>query len=50
MKYHVASVHEENKPFKCEICGKGFSQKNKVKIHVESAHEKKKPFKRRIVT
>ena len=47
---HIASVHEEKKPFKCEICDKGFSQKHNMKIHVESVHKKKKTFKRRIVT
>ena len=45
MKVHVSSVHEEKKPFKCEICHHTCSQKGHLKKHVDSVHEGKKPFK-----
>ena len=45
LNIHVASVHEENKQFKCEFCGYSCFLKSTLKIHVESVHEKKKPFK-----
>ena len=40
---HVASVHEENKPFKCEICD--YSCKASLKTHVDSVHKGKNLFK-----
>ena len=45
LKKHVVSVHEEKKPFKCEICDYSCSLKNNMKRHVESVHEGKKAFK-----
>jgi KRAB domain-containing zinc finger protein len=42
---HVASVHEEEKPIKCDICDYRFSQKSQMKRHVASVHEEEKPFK-----
>ena len=38
------TVHEKQKPFKCEICNKSFSTKNSHKVHVVRVHEGKKPF------
>ena len=40
---HVASVHEENKPFKCEICD--YSCKASLETHVDSVHKRKNLFK-----
>ena len=45
MNRHIKMVHEEKKPFKCELCDKSFFQKVDRKKHVESIHEGKKPFK-----
>ena len=42
---HVTSVHEGNKPFKCEECDYSCSIKNLMKLHVASVHEGKKTFK-----
>ena len=39
MKIHVASVHENKRPFKCEICDYSCSIKGNMKIHVTSFHE-----------
>ena len=39
------SVHEEKKPFKCDICDYRCSQKSNMNKHVASVHEGKKPFK-----
>jgi uncharacterized Zn-finger protein len=33
-KRHPESVHEQNKPFKCDICDKTFNQKSNMEIHV----------------
>jgi KRAB domain-containing zinc finger protein len=45
MNKHVASVHEEKKTFKFDICDNSFSGKSQMKQHVLSVHEGKKPFK-----
>ena len=42
---HVSSVHEKNKPFKCDICDYKFSQVGDMNKHIVSVHEKKKLFK-----
>jgi uncharacterized Zn-finger protein len=31
LKAHIESVHEGNKPFKCNFCGAGFSLKRNLK-------------------
>ena len=43
-KRHIESIHEEMKPFQCDICYKNFSVKRDLKTHIESVHEGKKPF------
>ena len=35
---------EGKKPYKCEVCGKGFTQSGHLKIHIR-AHTEPKPFK-----
>ena len=49
MKKHVETVHEEKKPFKCEICDK-LCFKHYMKEPVESIHEGSKPFNVKCVT
>ena len=39
------NVHEEKKPFKCEMCHHTCAQKGHLKKHVESAHGEKRSFK-----
>ena len=48
MKKHVVSVHEGNKPFKCDVCEYTSPQTVDFKKHVASVHEGKKPFKCKI--
>ena len=45
LKKHIVSVHEEERPFKCDICEFRCSQKGNMTTHVASVHEGKKPFK-----
>ena len=42
---HIASIHENRKPFTCEICSFSFARKPNLKKHIESVHAGKKPFK-----
>ena len=42
---HIGAIHEENKPFKCDMCDYSCSQKKSMNIHVASVHKVKKPFK-----
>jgi uncharacterized Zn-finger protein len=42
---HIESVHEEKKPFICNICNYKCYHKPSLRRHVESGHEGKKPFK-----
>ena len=41
IKTHAASVHEENKPFKCDICDHSCSRKSHIDTNVASAHNGK---------
>ena len=41
----IKSVHEKLKPYKCNLCGKDFSQTSSLKQHVKSVHDKLKPYK-----
>ena len=42
---HVATVHEVNKPFKCNICECCFGNISDLNRHIASVHEEKKSFK-----
>ena len=37
---HCASVHEEKKPYKCDICKTNFAQKASLKKHMAFIYEK----------
>ena len=41
---HSKSDHEDQKPFTCTVCQKGFTRKLSLKTHIETIHEGKKPF------
>ena len=41
---HKKTVHMKDKPFKCDICGKGFIQKRFLEEH-QNVHTGAKPFK-----
>ena len=45
LSVHVTSVHEGKKPFKCDICSRGFGVKKTLNNYVKSVHEGNKPFK-----
>ena len=40
MNQYVASVHEEKKPFKCDICDSTFTKKG-LKKNMTNIHEEK---------
>ena len=37
-------VHEQLRPFKCDLCGKSFSTKQSLKFHVEAVHDRKRNY------
>ena len=39
---HIQSVHEERKPFQCEICDRSFTQKSHITAHHRLFHGDKK--------
>ena len=42
MNRHKASVHDQTKPSKCDICGYSSSQKGDLKKHIASVYEEDK--------
>ena len=42
MNKHVASIYEEKKPFKCDICDYECSQKGSMNRHTATVHKGKK--------
>ena len=42
---HISIVHEGEKNYKCEICGKDFGEKRHLKRHKDIVHEGLKPYK-----
>ena len=45
MKIHLHTVHEGHKDYKCESCGKSFSQAGDLKKHIHTVHEGHKDYK-----
>ena len=45
LNQNVATVHEENKQLKCDICNTNFRQKGNLDQHVATVHEENKQFK-----
>ena len=39
IKQHVLSLHEEKKPFKCEVCDYIFTRKGDLKKHFGEVHQ-----------
>ena len=44
MNLHVASVHEEKKTFKRNLCGNSFSLKSNMNQHIATVPEGQKAF------
>ena len=44
-KKHTSSEHNQNKPFKCDICNVASPKINYLKARINSFHEQNKPIK-----
>ena len=45
LKRHVHKIHNGHKDYKCESCGRSFSQANYLKMHIHTVHEGDKVHK-----
>ena len=43
-KENLNTIHEGERPFKCNVCDDSFPQKSALKMHVALDHEGRKPF------
>ena len=43
-KQHIATVHKQERPFLCTLCGLSFQQSSNLKMHTKSVHEQERPF------
>ena len=43
MKRHMATVHSQERPFKCDFCNHSSGRKDKIREHVQSVHLKTRP-------
>ena len=39
LKKHIASIHEDEKPYKCAICDYKCSEKGNLTKHIKSVHD-----------
>lgn len=44
LRHHKISFHQKLRPFACNICGKTFPRKARMKQHVKFVHQKIRPF------
>jgi KRAB domain-containing zinc finger protein len=44
LQRHIIRTHTRNKPRKCDICGKGFSNSSDLQKHIRT-HTGDKPYK-----
>ena len=45
LKDHIASIHEREKSFECDMCQSKFTLKGSLKVHITTVHEGDKPLK-----
>ena len=39
LKKHIRTIHLDHKDYKCEICGKSFSEAGSFKRHIQNKHD-----------
>ena len=42
---HIKNVHEKQRDYKCQICGKDFGLKQILERHLKIVHEKRRDYK-----
>ena len=43
MKRHMATVHSQERPYKCDFCNHSSGRKDKIREHIQSVHLKTRP-------
>ena len=45
MKSHIKTIHEGQRNYKCDFCGKLFTESGNLKNHIKSIHEEQRNYK-----